>query len=237
MKTTSCDWIEFWDSQSVYKEENWQAHMEYFLRLTLPILNYNIRDTILDIGCGPGLLANYLKNKVKEIHLADTSEQFLHLCRKKYAQENNVFCYKLDPNQYTDLSAFPPEKFSLIICLSVIQYYRSIDEVEQLIKEVQRIALPGAKFLIGDIPAKTGTFSDIYHFLKQTALNKCLTQAVRLLFRYRFSSYRQIRNSNQLLFLSDQCLKNLVNKLGLNAELLETPITFNENRKHLLISF
>ena len=237
MKTTSDNWIEFWDSQSIYKKENWQAHIEYFLSTTQPILNYDIQDVVLDIGCGPGLLAAYLKNKVQQIHLMDTSEQFVNLCRKQFAHENNIFCHLLDKNQYTDLSVLPAQKFSLIICLSVIQYYSGIAEVEQLIKEVQRIALPGAKFLIGDIPTEPGTLSDIYHFLKQSLKNKCLAQALGLLLRYKFSSYRKVRNSRQLLFLSEKQLTDMIDRLSLNAEILNTPITFNENRKHLLVTF
>ena len=47
---------------------------------------------------------------------------------------NNVFVYRLNEDNYTDLSFLKDKTFSIIICQSVIQYYKDVSEVERLIK-------------------------------------------------------------------------------------------------------
>lgn len=207
------------------------------MRSTDQLLNYNNQDIILDIGCGPGYLEAFLKDKVKEMHCLDISEHYLDICRKKFNLNQKLFFYKLDKENYTDLSFIQTKKFSIIICLSVIQYYKNISEVEKLIKEVQRVALPGARFLIADILTKTGMFSDIWGALRAGFSEKHLLETLKVMFRARFSAYSKTRSSAGVLSLSTDELNKLINKLKLNAEVLSTRLTFQGNRKHLLIRF
>lgn len=237
MKETRNNWVDYWETESIFKDANWRKNMAIFIRSTEPLLKYTMQDIILDIGCGPGYLAEFLKNRVKEIHCLDTSERYLHICRKKFARDQNVFIYKLNSKNYTDFSIFKPKKFSIIICLSVIQYYKSIIDVEKLIEEVRRIALPGSKFLIADIQTNAGTFSDVWGILKTAFKEKFLFEALLFLLRARTSSYHKIRSSEGLLILPVEKLKELIDKLNLNAEILDTRLTLNANRRHLLVKF
>jgi len=231
------NWIAFWNEETIFTDADWRKNMEIFVRATSPIIKYNSDDIILDIGCGPGYLASSLKHRIKEIHCLETSERYLEICKKKFEQNQNVFLYKLDNENYTDLSFLGNRKFSVIICLSVIQYYKNISQVENLIEQASRIARPGAKFLIADIQVSTGTFSDVCGILKTGLKEKFLREALLFLLRARTSRYHKIRSSQGLLILPLEKLNEMIVKLHLDAQILHTQLTVNENRKHLLITF
>ena len=66
MKTPD-NWIDWWETETIVSPKTWDNNMQIFITATDPLLNYNSQDVILDIGCGPGYLAAYLKDRVKEI--------------------------------------------------------------------------------------------------------------------------------------------------------------------------
>jgi ubiquinone/menaquinone biosynthesis C-methylase UbiE len=231
------NWLEWWDTENIITPATWFNNMEIFVTASDSLLHYNSQDIILDIGSGPGYLAAFLKDRVKEIHCLDTSQRYSDLCMDKFAKDKNVFIYKLNKDNYTDLSFVKHKKFSIIICQSVIQYYKSVNEVEKLVEEVRRIASPGARFLIADIPTTNNIVLLAYGLLK-TALRKGrLSEIAKLLFQIVTSKYGKAYSSLRLLVLSDEKLKGLTDKLGLDAHILSMKMTCNENRKHLLVRF
>jgi ubiquinone/menaquinone biosynthesis C-methylase UbiE len=238
LKGITNDWIEWWKTENVVSPATWFNNMKIFVTASDSLLRYNSQDTILDIGSGPGYLATFLKGRVKEIHCLDTSQRYLDMCKDKLVGHNNVFVYKLNEDNYTDLSFLKDKTFSIIICQSVIQYYKDISEVERLIKEVQRIASPGARFLIADIPSDTSMIAHVYGLLNGAFREKRLLEISRMLFQtVTTAKHRKAYLSSGLLTFSDKKLKGLIGKLNLDADVLTSRLTVNENRKHLLIRF
>lgn len=237
MTTGPDTWLEWWDTENVITHATWLNNMEIFVTASDSLLHYDSQDIILDIGSGPGYLAAFLKDRVKEIHCLDTSQRYLDLCRDKFAQDKNVFIYKLNKDNYTDLSFVKNKQFSIIICQSVIQYYKSVNEVEKLVEEVRRIASPGSRFLIADIPTTNNIVLLAYGLLKTALRNGRLSEIAKLLFQIATSKYGKAYSSLRLLVLSDEKLKGLIDKLGLDAHILSMKMTCNENRKHLLVRF
>jgi len=231
------NWLEWWETENIVTEATWLNNMEIFVTASDALLHYNSQDIILDIGSGPGYLAEFLKDTVQEIHCLDTSSRYLDLCLNKFAKDRNVFVSQLDKNNYTDLSLLGDKKFSIIICQSVIQYYRSIKEVEHLIEGVRRIALPGARFLITDIPTTNNLILLTYGLLKTAFRKGRVGEVARLLCRIMVSKYGQAYSSLRLLTMSDGELKELIDKLGLNARVLSISLTCNEHRRHVFIRF
>lgn len=235
MRKPGRNWIDYWITENITSDIIWKKNMEIFIKSTDSLLNYKNDDVVLDIGCGPGFLPAFLKDKVKEIHCLDISERYLNICKRKFAQCKNVFFYKIDKNNYTDLSIFKRRQFSIVVCLSVIQYYRSIDEVGKLIGEVRRISIPGARFLIADIPTSSRTFLDIWSILKNGFKENYLLETIKHLFKNRISKYYKVVSSSGLLAFSNGKLKELIRENDLNAQILSTRMTPLETRKHLLI--
>ncbi len=237
MSDSANAWIPWWQAETITRDTDWRKNMEIFVRATRPLLEYGAHDVVLDLGCGPCALAEFIADSVKEIHCLDVSARYLDLCRKKFAGRDNVFFYKLDESRYTDLSIFEDRKFSLVVCSSVIQYYRNIGEVEKIIREVRRIARPRARFLIADIPTRRGSLSDTLGLLKTGFRENYLLESMRVLYRKTMSDYRKRRSATGLLFFSISDLDRLIDRLDLSARILSTPLTVNANRRHLLVQF
>jgi ubiquinone/menaquinone biosynthesis C-methylase UbiE len=238
MTSTPNHWIDWWNTENIVSPATWSNNMHIFVNASDSVLHYKSQDTILDVGSGPGYLAEFLKGKVKEIHCVDTSQRYLDMCNHKFTRHNNVFVYKLNDDNYTDLSFLKDKTFSIIICQSVIQYYKDINEVERLINEVARVALPGARFLIADIPVATGIILHVYGLLKGAFRKKRLLEIFKMLFHTVASAkHRKEYLSSGLLTFSDEKLKGLIGRLNLDADVLTSKLTINENRRHLLIRF
>lgn len=237
MHNQTRNWIDWWKKENIVHEVNWRKNMELFIRATDPLLQYAPHDHILDIGCGPGYLADALKHRVRSIHCLDINESYVAIGQKKFVEHPHVFFHKLDENDYTNLSSFYDKKFSIIVCLSIIQYYRHKDEVEKLIEEVRKVALPGAKFLIADILTNERLAAQILGLIKTGWREKYLLESFKLLYRNVVSDYRQYHSSIGLLSYSTEELQRLIDRLQLNATILNTPMTTNANRRHLLIQF
>lgn len=238
MKSVPANWLDWWHKETIISHGIWQNNMQVFISATMPVMNYGAQDVILDIGSGPGYLASFLKDRVKEIHCLDISEHYIDLLRNSLGQYPHIFSYKLSKDKYTELSFLKPRKFSIIICQSVVQYYESIDEVEALIRQVRDLALPGARFLISDIPTSPKTATSASGFLKTARENPgLLVEKVKVLIKLSVSKNGNPYGSLRLLCLSDDRLKEMIETLDLNAEILSARLTTNENRKHLLIRF
>jgi ubiquinone/menaquinone biosynthesis C-methylase UbiE len=238
MKTSTNDWIEWWKKENVVRPVTWFNNMEIFITASDSLLHYNSEDTILDIGCGPGYLAAFLKDRVKEINCLDTSDRYLDVCRQRFAGYRNIFCYKLAEDNYTDLSFLRGQQFSIIVCQSVVQYYKEMGEVENLVKQVQRIASPGARFLISDIPTSSSLTTHVYGLFKGAVRGNRLLEISKMLFQTIASpKHRTAYLSAGLLTFSDAQLKELIDKLNLDADVLSARLTVNENRRHLLVRF
>lgn len=229
-------WADYWDTTTWLTEADWRGHMELFLRATEPLLGYCADDVVLDIGCGSGALAACLSGRFAAYHGVDTSRRSIEQCERRFTGAPNVFFHQLR-DDYTDLSLLEPERFSLIVCVSVIQYYRSLEEVQRLIQSVRRLARPGARMLIADIPVTSSLWSDGLGTLKAAWRTRRLLWTLGMWFRASRSAYQQYRAQHGLLVMSPETLQAMTRRLGLEAEIVDRPLTVNDHRRHWLIRF
>ncbi len=237
MKQEATNWIEFWDTQNVFPGLHFEKNMELFIEKTHPVVFYQADDIVLDIGCGPGFFAALMKKRVQKIYNVDTSAHAIEECRKNFNKDENLFFYQLDPKNYTDLSFLKSFRFSVIICQSVVQYYRNISEIADLIQNVKSIAAPGARFLITDLPRKANILSDVISQIGHGTMNRYLWTVLKSLICARFSQYNIIRNTKGIITFTRQELHDLKNRLGLDAEIMISRLTVNKSRYHMLIRF
>ena len=228
------NWIDYWNKDSIFRPLM-KSSAGFFIEKTQPILGYNKNDILLDYGCGPGFLEQHLKDRIAEIHGVDTALAMIAECRRKFASRDSLAFYELDQSNYTDLSFLPRHHYTKIICLSVIQYFRKIEDVASLIRNIQRVAAPGALFLIADIPVRSNIIFDTGALLKTARSEKIIGKALKFLIQSRFSEYYKMRSSKGLLNISHEALEQIINHMNLNAELINVPLTYNHRRTHLLI--
>jgi hypothetical protein len=78
----------------------------------------------------------------------------------------------------------------------------------------------------------------IYGLLKGAFRKKRFLDISKMLFRIvTTTKHRKAYLSSGLLTFSDEKLNGLIGKLNLDADLLSTRLTVNDNRRHLLIRF
>lgn len=229
-------WVDYWNAGHPMPETIWQKYSDVFIRDTMTILNYQASDVVLDIGCGLGCLIDFLKDKVAAVYGVDVSSYYISLGKKKCSGNKNVFFYELDHKNYTDFSFFTDKKFSIIICKSVIQYYQSKEEMKQLMKEVKRIALPGAKFLIADIPVSCSFFSDFWISMYAAWKGHYLKDYMNFLFHICKSNpkYRKLVLSRTLTYTADE-FQRIMDEFQVRGEWLTNAVTPKRNRKNLLM--
>ena len=170
------NWLNYWNKKNIWTESDfWKKNNDIFFLKTSHIFNFSKKNIVLDIGCGNGDFTNKVINKVDKIYCVDTSQEYVNICKTRFSNNKNVTVLKLG-NNYTDLSFIKDIKFSIIIANSVVQYYRSQNEIIDLVKSVQKISAENARFLISDI--------EIFSDKKKSYLNLIYNSIVK---RYFFS--------------------------------------------------
>jgi len=241
-KESSRNWIEYWSQDDFWvRSKLWRINAELFFRRVAPILQFRKTDSVLNLGCGPGYLEMHLAPIVESIYALDTSEQFVSLCQKNCEVYPNVTVKRLKEENYTDLSVCG-RRFQTFLCVSLVQYYRDMSEVEALIRSAQGTALPGAQMLIADLPQKRGlvgfAWDGVYSFLLS------LREGYPLVFLSTAWSWLRkswlecpLRETTQPLYFSIPEIKDLIRRMKLNATIITTNLSVYANRPSLLIRF
>jgi len=203
-------------------------------------MDFSGRDRVLNIGCGPGFLETRLAPHVESICAADISESFLKICEEQNRHHLNVRQVLLSEN-YTDLTVCG-EGYTKILCVSVVQYYRSYDEVEALIASARSLAAPGAKMLIVDwLVSGSG-----WVWLRNGCLSiaKALNEgysgilAAHLIKRWpSLLEYQlRVRRNSKLLFSAPR-FKEMSRRLGVRIKSFNADFSIETNRRSLLVEF
>ena len=94
-------------------------------------------DRILDVGCGNGYFALYVKDKFARLYGSDISEEAAHV-----AQRQGVFTTIMDLN--SSLS-YKDNTFDTVTCLDVIEH---LLDPGSLIDEIYRVLLPDGQLVL-----------------------------------------------------------------------------------------
>ncbi|HUU50465.1 MAG TPA: class I SAM-dependent methyltransferase [Nitrospinota bacterium] len=233
------NWIEYWNQDQFWSRNIlWKINSELLLHRASQFLTFKKDDSILDIGCGSGHIGELLAPMVESILAVDVAEQFVKLCKQRCMNYSNVSTQLLN-DDYTKLH-FLKKQFSLILCVSVVQYYNNIKEIETLIRSIQKIALPGAKMLIADLPLKRGVFGFAWDSLCSFLLSIKEGYTFHLLStafsRWCWKSvYKSFCKNNKTLEFSIQDIEELIKRMDLKAKIITKSFSIYANRPSILI--
>lgn len=107
--------------------------------------------TILEIGCGTGMLLFQFAERVERYLATDLSRNALdHIAAslKNNPHADRVTCFHCDAS---DLGAVPVEEADMVVINSVAQYFPGIDYLTGLIETLARRLPPKARIYIGDV--------------------------------------------------------------------------------------
>jgi len=102
--------------------------------------------TVLEVGCGAGAITKGLVVDAKSVTAVDFSHPMLLQARRAGLSE---------PDYVTadaSLLPFKSGSFDRVVCYSVFNNFPSLDFAAQVMRELARVAKPGGRVLIGQVP-------------------------------------------------------------------------------------
>lgn len=242
MENKCKSWVDYWDEDVFWRDSHlWEINSRLFFERANRIIEFKKSDCILDIGCGPGYAETFLAPLVKSIYAVDVAKQFVDICSDRCRNHSNVSVGHLGRGDYTNLEGFGGP-FSVILCVSVVQYYRNVSEIEVLIYSAKKIASPGAQMLIADLPLERGRLGFLWdvvcsYFL---SIRKGYSQILlRTAFArwFRKTRYKAFYDKSEQLYFTISKLESLIDRLNLNARIIRGDFSVYANRPSLLIQF
>ncbi len=95
----------------------------------------------LDVGCGPGIMAEHLTERGFEFYGVDISREMIHQAEAKYGGQK--MCH-FSTGRVEKLD-FPDSYFDIVICMGLVEY---IEDDVAAIKEVCRVLKPGGELIV-----------------------------------------------------------------------------------------
>lgn len=229
------NWVSYWNRKDAMTGSLWQAQSAFFVRQVLREIAFGPDDILLDLGCGNGHVTAGLAPYVKEAHGADTSVQAVHQARKLFAAVPNLHFHEVPPDRYLELDALPPRGVTRIVCVSVVQYYASLDEVRQLIARAKSIAAPGCRMLIADLLTEYTLHKDIAGVLLGGVHSGTFFAKLHEVLSGNHSLYARIRACNPVLTMSREDIRQLCAAEGVGLRFIGRNLTGNMFRSHALL--
>ncbi len=123
------------------------SFFSYFFNKRLDIVldsfqNYD-HARILDIGCGPGMMAEYSIERDFEFFGIDISERMISECISKFGHNNSTH-FSVGKLQSLD---FQDSFFDIVLCMGALEYVNK-DEIEDALSEMIRVLKPGGQIII-----------------------------------------------------------------------------------------
>jgi len=134
------------------------------MEFALKNLHLKSKSLILDVGCGTGILFEYLLDKVEIIVGVDISKNILKKAKEKLEDVDNAFLIQAD----ADHLPFPNRVFDAIFAVTLLQ---NMPSPITTLKEIERVAKSGAPILVTGLK-KSFRFKDFKMMLKDFLLEK-----------------------------------------------------------------
>jgi len=109
-------------------------------------------ESVLEIGCGTGLLLFRLANHVREYVGTDLAPEGLDYVRRIWEQHHSADTkLELLQRPADDLSGFADGSFDAVVLNSVVQYFPNLSYLLRVLQETRRVLRPGGTIFLGDV--------------------------------------------------------------------------------------
>ena len=168
---------------------------------------------------------------------APHSQHSVELCRQKFAGRSDVTVVKLT-GDLADLAALGPG-CTKTLCLSVIQYFPSLDYLDEFIVAVGKISLRGGQLILVDVGRAERTWRERLLTVQFTLRHGMFWQVVGKLAQLQFAdaAYQTVLGRAGHLEIPEQYFASAQERLGIKATEIPRQLTLNANRKSYVIEF
>ena len=160
-----------WDDNPVFRERG--QKLAQAIRETVPLHRHM---SVLDYGCGTGLLSFPLKDELGAILLADSSAGMLDVVGEKIAAQGVTNMTPLKLDLLADPA--PAQKFDLIVTSMTLHHVPDTDHILHLFHGLLQ---PGGYLCIADLDQEDGSFHgpevDVLHGFDRADLSLRAAQA------------------------------------------------------------
>ncbi|BBC22735.1 class I SAM-dependent methyltransferase [Pseudanabaena sp. ABRG5-3] len=182
--------------------------------------------SLLEVGCAAGFLANGLAEKVDKYTGVDISEVAISVA-KRLQLTNATF-------QYADGEKllFASDSFDRVICYDVFNNFPSVDYASNMLRQMWRVLKPNGQIMIGSVPESVGD-TDIQAKIHQDLQKKLDSQFGTLAPRQKqenFLTKSQLWYYKRIKKIEPQIIcytfqksdfQDFGNKLGASTEILD----------------
>ncbi|MFE9837977.1 amino acid adenylation domain-containing protein [Streptomyces sp. NPDC005551] len=106
---------------------------------------------VLEIGVGSGLLLAKVVDQVEEYWGTDLSATAVDRLQDQAEQAGHGDRVRLSTQAAHDLSGLPQGAFDTVVLNSVVQYFPSVDYLDQVLRQALDLLAPGGRLILGDI--------------------------------------------------------------------------------------
>jgi len=181
----------------------------YYLDKYLPKKGY-----ILDLGCGSGTYDVVLGKKGYDLALLDVSNNLLNIAVINMKKNNLIKKVKaVIHGSAINLSMFKNNTFDAVLCFGPIYHLTSISNQKKLLKEIIRVAKPGAKIFVAAI-----SYYGVLRTVLTTYPNELLLKSHERMFKEGISKkIRPGKDFPDAKFFKPEELKEFAEKQGLET--------------------
>jgi SAM-dependent methyltransferase len=180
-------WNDYWNKENPEFDEVMGLTTEVFYENFRKKYPHTSADVLLDYGCGPGVLIQLLKDDCKKIIGIDASSIYVEKCKHLFQNESNVSVLQI--TGFHDLiELLSSEDINQVITLSVIQYFRSLDQLTEYL-DIFRLSAQKkrrvVRVLIADIiPLRHRMLMDFIEILFDAVKRKYLFRYLKFIAKY-----------------------------------------------------
>ncbi|RXM38941.1 hypothetical protein BOQ62_14760 [Chryseobacterium sp. CH21] len=231
-------WESFWKKNPTGFDSIMKQATLYFAKTLNKKYPIQPDDHILDLGCGPGFLIDYLKDKCELIHGIDISEKYIEICKEQYKDQKNL---SISVNNSYDHDGYNQiiveKKINKVIMLSVLQYYKDLDEVRNLILYLKKVSgQQSFRCILADIiPENNSVIADLKSIIKNSVGKGHTIDFIKFLFYVFFSDYRNTKK-NGMLHINESFFTNLGQELDLKVQIVKN-LTVHSGRYSVIIDY
>jgi 2-polyprenyl-3-methyl-5-hydroxy-6-metoxy-1,4-benzoquinol methylase len=133
----------FWDKRSGEYERNEAKYRHTYSKVVEHTRTHlNVDDTVLDYGCGTGIMTNQIADNVREIHAVDISSKMIDVAMAK-ADERKIENVHYAQGTLFD-EGYENGSFSVILAFNILHL---LEDIQKVVRRTNQLLKPGGLFM------------------------------------------------------------------------------------------
>lgn len=230
-------WGNFWKDQRQSFYAVMKMATAYFVSKFEQRYPLQPTDELFDYGCGPAFVADSLATRNMQFTGADINDYFIAEARKNHpAARFLLITTDVATNKKILGEALNGKQFDYILLLSIIQYFNSTTDLDEVIDLLRNYLKPQGKLIIADVlDNNTSSVKDACSLLLHCIKKGRIGAFVGFISYLLFSDYRKISKANKLLLVAEPTIRAIAARLGLQCEKVNG-LTLQTSRSNYILS-